>query len=46
MTPLSRADDTSHKAFSMNQAGRKMVSGRPSAMSAFSIIVRWESRLS
>ncbi|MEA3078878.1 MAG: hypothetical protein QOF05_286 [Sphingomonadales bacterium] len=44
MIPLSRAEATSHSAFSMNQAGLRNAIGIESPPSAPSISVRWVSR--
>ena len=44
MTPLSRAEETSHAKFSMNQAGRRKVSEIASSRSSCSRRVLWVSK--
>ena len=44
--PSSRAEATSQRAFSMNQAGRRKVTGTPTSTRARSSRVRWVSRFS
>ena len=44
MTPLSRAEATSHAKFSMNQAGRRKTTGIASSRSACSMRVLWVSK--